>query len=576
MDSLTLPAERVIGSGTNGYRIQAELGRGASGIVYKAHRLDRPEEIVAIKLIAGFGSLDSQLVEPEILTRLKHPNIISLIDYFLAAGKLALVTEYIDGPDLSGFVKDHGRLSSVEVHTFLKQMAGALKVAHLQGIIHRDLKPSNILVTRDLAGGIRYVLADFGISRQVEGLQSTKQLAGSYRFMAPEQLLGRATLDSDLWSLGVVAYWLLTGTMPFKGESLEELSRQIAYGPPAAPSVLVSGVDHRLETLILKLLTKDPTQRVESAEFLLRELQTELVAAPPLPSGAARSTPTWEAEINESIRRRRRLFFIFFVMWTVPELIVGQLLIAVGAYFVYLQQVRRGEPVHIAIGGLMAMVMGLLIQLRINVYKIVFMAWVMGTAHVAPNDVGRNEKPSVPGSNIERPLFGDRLRGTESRSRGNDLESLQVGDFYVTSLLILPVSLLCVYNFGRWKRLERERFLLRSLRTQGDDDRALIKILAEYLEQNPEDMIVRQQLAQIHFVRGHYRWAVIEAKLVLSIDAYNFPASLLLAQSYLELGLREEAVLVCDAYLSVSPQSFEFRELRQRCLEPGRGKAAEK
>src|SRR5262249_47355317 len=158
--------------------------------------------------------LDTQLIEPEILSRLTHPNIIHLVDYFIVGGKLVVAMEYVDGADLNGVVNSRDRFSSAEVRDFLSQMAGALACSHAQGVIHRDIKPGNILVAKD-GEKTRFILADFGISRQVEGIQVKKQLAGSYRFMAPEQIRGRATPQSDLWSLGVVAYLLLTHKLPF-------------------------------------------------------------------------------------------------------------------------------------------------------------------------------------------------------------------------------------------------------------------------------------------------------------------------------------------------------------------------
>ena len=169
------------------YILMSVIGKGGHGIVYKGYHERTPNEIVAIKIINNTGNLDTLLVEPEILTRLQHPNIVHLHDYFLHAGKLVIVMEYIDGIDLKTFLNQHGSLPPPEMKVFLTQMANALSHAHSKDIIHRDMKLSNILVTGEDQNR-RYVLLDFGISRMAEGIQSVKRFAGTYQFMAPEQL----------------------------------------------------------------------------------------------------------------------------------------------------------------------------------------------------------------------------------------------------------------------------------------------------------------------------------------------------------------------------------------------------
>ena len=339
MSSVTLSADEVIGSGESAYVILGELGRGASGVVYKARPVGQPDKLVALKLIEGFENLDTQLIEPEILSRLRHPNIIRLVDYFLVSGKLAVAMEYIDGPDLNGWAR-------VPRPALLRRGPGlsdpdgpSPRLRTAQGVIHRDIKPGNIMVTKD-AGKPRYILADFGVSRQVEGIQVKKQLAGSYRFMAPEQIRGRAISQSDLWSLGVVAYWLLTGMIPFNASTLRELSDQISLMTPPAPGTIVPDLDGELETIVLELIQKDPLRRIQSAEALLERLSEQPEPAAEAEATAARGIPPWEVKINRAIRRRKILFWTFLVLWMVPELVVGPALISLGAYNVYLHQAR--------------------------------------------------------------------------------------------------------------------------------------------------------------------------------------------------------------------------------------------
>ena len=208
------------------YILLEEIGRGGHGIVYKGYHNHRPQETLAIKIIEDTGNLDTLLIEPDLLSRLNHPNIIRLKDYFIHQGKLILVTEYIDGIDLNTYLEEQGRLSPEEVKIFLLQLASALLEAHANNILHRDIKLGNILVTGNDQNR-KFVLVDFGISRMAEGIQTVKRVAGTYYYMAPEQLRGRPCEQSDLWGLGVCAYVLLTGIKPFEANTQEDLSEKI-------------------------------------------------------------------------------------------------------------------------------------------------------------------------------------------------------------------------------------------------------------------------------------------------------------------------------------------------------------
>ena len=220
-----------IGKRVGSYLLTERVGRGAHGVVYKGHHTQQPDEIVAIKVVENQGQLDSHLLEAEILSHLQHPHIVSLVDYFLHKNQIVLVMGYIDGVDLQTYIDAQGPLSAVEVKNFLMQMAEALSHAHAQDVMHRDIKPSNILVTGSEQDK-QYILVDFGISRMAEGIQTTQLSAGTYPYMAPEQLRGRPGKRSDLWALGVMAYVLLTGTNPFAGHNREEVFQKILYETP--------------------------------------------------------------------------------------------------------------------------------------------------------------------------------------------------------------------------------------------------------------------------------------------------------------------------------------------------------
>lgn len=235
------------------YILIEEIGNGAYGTVYKGYHQNNSNIILAIKVILNTGNLDTLLIEPDLLSQLNHPNIISLIDYFIDLDKLVLVTEYIDGTDLQAYINQRKNLSEDEVKNFLAQMADALAYAHERNIIHRDIKLSNILVS--IQGGVtRFILADFGVGRISQGIQTVKHIAGTYHYMAPEQLRGRPCEQSDLWALGICAYILLTGNKPFVGNTKEELSKSILLSTPEAIGKNIVEVNSELEKIIFQLL----------------------------------------------------------------------------------------------------------------------------------------------------------------------------------------------------------------------------------------------------------------------------------------------------------------------------------
>src|SRR6516164_3753340 len=251
------PAPTTIGA----YDIDRELGRGAFGAVYRAYRREQPDAPVALKVVEARGDPDQLLAEPALLARVKHPCVVGVEDYFVADGRLAIALEFVNGEDLKVILDRGDPFPPEQVRALLIQLGGALVAAHGQQIVHRDIKPANILVDRT-GGGLRFVLTDFGIGRRQEGIQAEKHAGGTYHYMAPEQLRGRPGAQSDLWALGVVAYRLLAGRLPFPGPTLPELARQIQYESPPPPSeVRGSPLPADLETAVMKLLDKSLTER---------------------------------------------------------------------------------------------------------------------------------------------------------------------------------------------------------------------------------------------------------------------------------------------------------------------------
>ena len=259
-------APRQIGD----YILERELGRGAFGVVYRAHRQGQPNAPVALKIVTGRGNTDRMLLEPAVLSRLDHPCIVRLEDYFLSGDDLVLALEFIDGKDLKTLLDEGETFSQADIRDLLLQMGSALAAAHAENVVHRDIKHANILVARLPEGRYRFVLTDFGIGQMSEGIQLEKSTGGTYLFMAPEQLRGRPGPQSDLWALGVVAYRLLTGRMPFPGPTIKELTSQVLYGAAVPPSqVCRESVDPQLEKVVLHLLDRSLQERTASAEQLL-------------------------------------------------------------------------------------------------------------------------------------------------------------------------------------------------------------------------------------------------------------------------------------------------------------------
>jgi tRNA A-37 threonylcarbamoyl transferase component Bud32 len=279
------------------YELVRRLGSGGMGEVYLAeHRLmKRP---CAIKLIrrASIGdplTLARFRREVRATTRLTHPNTIEIYDYGQTDdGRLYYVMEYLRGPDLSALIERHGPLPPGRVIHLLRQACGALGEAHATGIIHRDLKPANIVVTR-LGGIPDFVkLLDFGMAKTTGGSDDVKLsregvVRGTPPYMAPEQVLGGTALDHrcDLYALGCVAYFLLTGHPPFEGDGRMDVMIAQVRDPVVPPSHLRQDIPEDLERVVLTCLAKSPADRYPDAAHLERAL------------AACASAGDWDADL---------------------------------------------------------------------------------------------------------------------------------------------------------------------------------------------------------------------------------------------------------------------------------------
>jgi Protein kinase domain len=271
VDLLRQSLEKAIGFQ---YRIERLLGRGGMGAVYLAHELALDRD-VAIKVLSPDQastpqSRDRFRQEARTAARLNHPHIVPLHTFGEVAGLIYFVMGYVAGESLASRLKHRGALESEEVRTLLVALCDALDYAHRQGIVHRDIKPDNILI--DGASGAP-LLTDFGIAKATFAkarLTSTGQLIGTPHYMSPEQALGRSDVGprSDLYSLGLVAYEMVSGHRPFDAESsLEALTQRLMHDAKPLGSVR-PGVAPDLALAIDRCLENDPANRWLDARSL--------------------------------------------------------------------------------------------------------------------------------------------------------------------------------------------------------------------------------------------------------------------------------------------------------------------
>jgi serine/threonine protein kinase len=267
-----------LGTHLDRYEIDAELGRGAMGVVYRARdpKLDRTVAIKTVSLSGLDAEADQEyrkrfVVEAKAAGRLSHPGIVTIFDVREEEEEPFLVMEYVEGQSLQQLVSRENRTLPLSTTLrMVQEIAEALHYAHSQGVIHRDIKPANVLVTSDGHPKI----ADFGIAKlnQAE-LTSPGQVLGSPAFMAPEQLSEEAIdARSDLFSLGVILYYMLTGHRPFQGNSTTTVCYKLVNHEPPHASAFNSKLPPELDKIVSQAIAKDPSQRYQSGMALAADI----------------------------------------------------------------------------------------------------------------------------------------------------------------------------------------------------------------------------------------------------------------------------------------------------------------
>ena len=297
------------------YEILELIGTGGMANVYKAlcHRLNRYD---AVKIMRDDTAADECFrkrfrTESQAVAMLSHPNIVSVYDVSHNDNIEYIVMELVDGITLKQYMKAHGALPTDEVLNFSIQIARALAHAHSKGIIHRDIKPQNVMLLKD--GLIK--VADFGIAALQNDIEeSTNETVGSVHYIAPEQARGAAAdARSDIYSLGIVMYEMMTGRLPYVGKSDVEVAVKHMNTEAVPPRSIVPGIPGELEHICLKAMATDINDRYQSAEELLSDLEQfrkQLADASALKADvSSQSIETEVVEDEDSGRRKKKSKF---------------------------------------------------------------------------------------------------------------------------------------------------------------------------------------------------------------------------------------------------------------------------
>jgi type II secretory ATPase GspE/PulE/Tfp pilus assembly ATPase PilB-like protein/predicted Ser/Thr protein kinase len=270
--------DRLLGGVYLACRLIERIGEGGMGTVYKAHHLvlDKP---VAVKALHERFSAQKDYVELFIrearsAARLEHPNIVQILNAGSEQGRYFIVMQYIDGKDLASRLQNATRLDVGEALRIAEDVARALAVAHEMGIVHRDIKPGNVMITA--SGGVK--VADFGLAKELfrpSRPETDERTLGTPPYMSPEQFAGKAVdARTDLYSLGVMLYEMIVGSLPFEAEDAQALMDMHRSWEPPPISALLPGVPPGVDAIVKKLLEKRPERRHQSARDVIVDIRT--------------------------------------------------------------------------------------------------------------------------------------------------------------------------------------------------------------------------------------------------------------------------------------------------------------
>jgi len=288
--------EKIIGK----YKILEEIGRGGMGVVYKGRHLSLSNLLAAIKTLPAQLASDEILLgkfmaEADILAKLQHQNIVNIYDIETQDETHYLIMEFVNGQTLAQLLKTQGVFSPDKAARIICDVALALSHSHAKGIIHRDIKPANIMI--DENGVVK--VTDFGIARATESTSLTQSvIIGTPKYMAPERIKAEKDIDgrSDIYSLGIVFYEIVTGKVPFHDNSEFAVLEKQVKEPPPPPSSLIYDFPMAYEKIILKCLEKNKVDRYSGCEDLVASLRNAISGRKSVASGI-------EVNANEKVKK---------------------------------------------------------------------------------------------------------------------------------------------------------------------------------------------------------------------------------------------------------------------------------
>jgi beta-lactam-binding protein with PASTA domain/predicted Ser/Thr protein kinase len=353
--------EQIVGGR---YRVLRKLGGGGMADVYLCEDRTLGRQ-VALKVLLQRYLGDATFVErfrreAKAAAGLNQANLVSIYDWGELDGTYYIVMEYVEGETLKDYIRRQGRLSGNESVRVSLQLLAALEFAHRNGIVHRDIKPQNVMLDRD--GTVKVM--DFGIARAGDsGMTEAGSILGTAQYLAPEQAQGQPVdMRSDLYSVGVVLYEMLTGTVPFKGESAVTVALKHVNEIAPEPSQLVPGMPYALNQIVLKAMAKAPADRYQSAAQFSRDLRSAQIGGPiaaaafdpsaertslmAAPAGATAVMAQAPLDQTTSDRRRKRR------RWPVVLLVVLLLLVIAAAAYGLIRAMSGGSVIVPPVVGL--------------------------------------------------------------------------------------------------------------------------------------------------------------------------------------------------------------------------------